>query len=61
VLRDDGMSYGDYVEQLIPPSRDCCLKIADEQAKSLPPRLPTGHLDSIYVCVTRFLDHVKTP
>jgi hypothetical protein len=30
--RDEGLSYGDYVEQLIPPSRDCCLKMADEQA-----------------------------
>ena len=33
ILRDDGLSYGDYVEQLIPPSRDCCLKMADEQSK----------------------------
>lgn len=22
ILQDDGLSYGDYVEQLIPPSRD---------------------------------------
>jgi hypothetical protein len=32
ILRDDGLSYGDYVKQLIPPSRDCYLKMADEQA-----------------------------
>jgi hypothetical protein len=41
---DDGLPFrlrgatarrdGDYVEQLIPPSRDCCLKMADEQAKN---------------------------
>jgi type I restriction enzyme M protein len=30
ILRDDGLSYGDYVEQLILPSRDCCLKMAEE-------------------------------
>lgn len=23
ILRDDGLSYGDYVEQLIPQLRDC--------------------------------------
>ena len=31
--RDDGLSYGDYVEQLIPPARDWFLKMADEQAR----------------------------
>lgn len=31
--RDDGLSYGNYVEQLILPQRDCYLKMADEQTR----------------------------
>ena len=47
VLRDDGMSYGDYVEQL---TYLLFLKMADECTKS--PYLPVG----LSKCVDYFLD-----
>jgi type I restriction enzyme M protein len=34
ILRDDGLSYGDYVEQLIPRLRGYSLKMADEQSRA---------------------------
>ncbi|MEI6279139.1 MAG: hypothetical protein WCQ16_07130 [Verrucomicrobiae bacterium] len=39
ILRDDGLSYGDYVEQLIPLSAGQIQKMADE---------PTTQTDSVF-------------
>lgn len=33
ILRDEGLSYGDYVEQSIPPEAGLFLKMADEQSR----------------------------
>jgi len=51
VLRDDGMSYGDYVEQL---TYLLFLKMADERAK--PPYLPAGGAGKIRSIVPKKYD-----
>ena len=58
IFRDDGLSYGDYVEQV---SSLLFPKMADAQTNPPSMRPHTGQMSSIVPCAVRTLDHIKIP